>query len=121
MDHWNPSTSLVVASLQLGGPLARASGAAVPVVPVRFIVIISIDGLGRGLDGQRFALPTTPWRRPEKLRFRGGTLVELRGFEPMTSAVRHPPLPVSAFTLSCGDPIRKNGESRAPRLSRTAG
>jgi hypothetical protein len=32
-----------------------------------------------------------------------------RGFEPLTSAVRHPPLPVSAFTVSCGDPIRKNG------------
>ena len=27
---------------------------------VRFIDIISMDGLGRGLDGQRFALPTTP-------------------------------------------------------------
>jgi hypothetical protein len=36
-------------------------------------------------------------------------LVELRGFEPLTSAVRHPPLPVSAFTVSCGNPIRKNG------------
>jgi hypothetical protein len=32
-----------------------------------------------------------------------------------------PLLPVSAFTVSCGDPIRKNGESRAPRLSRTVG
>jgi hypothetical protein len=27
---------------------------------VRFIDIISMDGLGRGLGGQRFALPTTP-------------------------------------------------------------
>jgi hypothetical protein len=34
---------------------------------------------------------------------RADFLVELRGFEPLTSAVRHPPLPVSAFTVSCGD------------------
>jgi len=29
-------------------------------IPVRFIDIISMDGLGCGLGGQRFALPTTP-------------------------------------------------------------
>jgi hypothetical protein len=34
---------------------------------VRFIDIISMDGLGCGLDGQRFALPTTPTASAEEL------------------------------------------------------
>ena len=36
-------------------------------VGVRFIDSISTDGLGCGLDGQRFALPTTPTASAEEL------------------------------------------------------
>jgi hypothetical protein len=48
------------AAPRTGGVFCPAYGARRRSLCVRFTDIISMDGLGCGLDGQRFALPTTP-------------------------------------------------------------